>query len=228
MQRRIKSFVLRAGRMSPRQQAGFEQALTHYALPESIRPWDLTAVFGRSADTWVEIGFGMGQSLLATAIAHPEINHIGIEVHQAGLGSLAAACAEQQIPNLRIAPFDAVVAFRDCIVDNSLAGVHLFFPDPWPKKRHHKRRLLQTEFVALVAKKLQPGGYLHCATDWQAYAEHMLMVLSGNTDLVNRQPQCGFMPRPATRPMTKFEQRGLTLGNKVWDLIFEKRQIDPI
>ena len=223
MQRRVKSFVLRAGRISPRQQAGLAQALGEYALPQGSGLWDLPAVFAREADVCVEIGFGMGDSLLVTALAQPEINFIGIEVHQAGIGSLASACLERQVRNVRIAAFDAVEVFRDCIPDASLARVHIFFPDPWPKKRHHKRRLVQAPFVALLAEKIKAGGVLHCATDWHAYAEQMLEVLSAEPLLVNQQSHGGFVPRPLSRPLTKFEKRGLNLGHEVWDLIFIKR-----
>lgn len=164
MQRTIKSFVHRAGRMSPRQQLGLEQLMAHYTLPHETA-WDFAQIFAREADTIVEIGFGMGASLLTMALEHPEVNFIGIEVHRPGVGSLAADIHEYQLQNLRIASFDAVELFKQCIPDASLAGIQIFFPDPWPKKRHHKRRLIQPEFVRLLVQKLKSHGFVHCATD---------------------------------------------------------------
>ena len=221
MPRMIKSFVLRAGRMSPRQASGFNSALPHFALSKQSSPWDLSKIFGREGEVWLEIGFGMGDSFLKTAMAYPDINFIGIEVHRAGLGSVAAMLLEKQIHNVRIAPFDAVEVFNDCLADATLSAVHIFFPDPWPKKRHHKRRLVQTEFISRLVKKIKPGGCLHCATDWEEYALQMLEVLSLDTNLRNRSPDGGFVARPETRPLTKFERRGLDLGHRVWDLIFD-------
>jgi len=222
MQRTIKSFVLRTGRVSNRQQQGLDNWLTDYALPQNETIWSLAAEFGREADTIAEIGFGMGSSLLAMAKSQPECNFIGIEVHRAGIGSLVADLHDQQVNNVRIAPFDAVTVFKSYIADNSLAGVQIFFPDPWPKKKHHKRRLIQTDFIRLVMQKIKPGGFIHCATDWQEYAEHMQAVLSAEPNLSNQQADGEFAPRPDTRPLTKFEQRGHRLGHGVWDLIFIK------
>lgn len=219
-QRTIKSFVLRAGRVSSRQQQGLDHWLLDYTLPEPGKLWDLDAHFGRSAKTVVEIGFGMGASLLAMALQQPEFNFIGIEVHRAGIGSLAADVHDNNVNNIRIAPFDAVEVFKTCIADNSLAGVQIFFPDPWPKKRHHKRRLIQADFIRMLVQKIKVGGFIHCATDWQDYADHMLTVLSSEPMLKNQQEDGGFSPRPATRPETKFEQRGHRLGHGVWDLIY--------
>jgi tRNA (guanine-N7-)-methyltransferase len=220
--RTIKSFVMRAGRTSPRQQQGLETWLKNYALPLDKIDWSLKDAFGRSADTIVEIGFGMGASLLATAIQNPDKNYIGIEVHRAGLGSLAHELHSHQLTNVRLVPTDAVEIFKTQLKDDSLAGVQIFFPDPWPKKRHHKRRLIQSEFIQLVAQKIKPGGFLHCATDWQEYAEHMLAVLSAEPTLENQQKEGGYAPRPESRPVTKFEKRGVGLGHGVWDLIFYK------
>lgn len=222
MHRRIKSYVLRAGRMSPRQQQGLDLWLKDYALPVDGKTWDLQQLFGRQAPTVVEIGFGMGASLLTMAQNNPETNYIGIEVHQAGVGSLAADLHDHQINNVRLVAFDAVEVFRQQLADNSLAGVQIFFPDPWHKKRHHKRRLIQPEFIAHLSQKIQTGGFLHCATDWQDYAEHMLMVLSNASDLRNTQEQGAYTPRPESRPLTKFERRGERLGHGVWDLVFTK------
>jgi tRNA (guanine-N7-)-methyltransferase len=176
--------------------------------------------FGRLADTVVEIGFGMGASLVNMAQQQPEVNFLGIEVHLAGIGSIIADLHDLDLNNVRVAPFDAVEVFTRSIADNSLAGVQIFFPDPWHKLRHHKRRLIQTDFVRMVSNKLKPGGFIHCATDWENYAEHMFDVLSSEPTLVNQNVQGGFTPRPDSRPLTKFEQRGTKLGHGVWDLIF--------
>jgi tRNA (guanine-N7-)-methyltransferase len=223
MHRRIKSYVLRAGRVSNRQQQGLDFWLKDYELTMTGSHWDLGLIFGKDNGTIVEIGFGMGTSLLAMAQNNPELNYIGIEVHQAGVGSLAADLHDHQIANVRIVAHDAVEAFKTQIADNSLAGVQIFFPDPWHKKRHHKRRLIQPEFIQLLTRKLKPEGFIHCATDWQEYAEHMLEVLSAEPALHNSQPEGGYSPKPDSRPLTKFEQRGERLGHGVWDLIFIKK-----
>lgn len=222
-QRSIKSFVLRAGRISPRQQQALQDSLANYELPMNGQPWDLEAVFQRKADTIVEIGFGMGASLVAMAKQQPEINFLGIEVHRAGIGSLAADLRDQSIDNVRIAVHDAVDVFKNYLIDDSLAGVQIFFPDPWPKKKHHKRRLIQTELVKWLVCRLRVGGFIHCATDWQDYADHMLSVFSAEPALDNVHSEGGFSPRPESRPLTKFEQRGHRLGHGVWDLIYRKR-----
>jgi tRNA (guanine-N7-)-methyltransferase len=222
MHRRIKSFVLRAGRVSNRQQQGLDLWFKNYELPVNGVPWNLAEQFARTADTVVEIGFGMGASLLTMAKNCPELNYIGIEVHLAGLGSLAAELHEHQLSNVRIVAHDAVEVFQIQLLDDSLAGVQIFFPDPWHKKRHHKRRLIQSEFIQLLVKKIKPGGFVHCATDWQEYAEHMLAVLSADPSLHNTQVNGDYSPRPLSRPLTKFEQRGERLGHGVWDLIFIK------
>ena len=223
MKRAIKSYVLRAGRLSPRQERGLQVWLANYLLPSEEMVWDIPAIFGREADTIVEIGFGMGASLLVMARDNPDINFIGIEVHRAGIGSLAADLHDAGLTNVRIAPVDAVAVFQHQIKRDSLAGIQIFFPDPWPKARHHKRRLIQTEFIKQLVVALKPGGFIHCATDWENYAEHMLAVLSAEPALCNQsiQPD-GFSPRPARRPLTKFEHRGQLLGHGVWDLIFCK------
>ena len=223
MRRTIKSFVLRAGRVSNRQQQALDQFLRDYELLLAEDPWDLEAVFGRKAETIIEIGFGMGGSLLAMAKQQPELNFIGIEVHRAGIGSLVADLHEQGINNVRIVPCDAVEVFKHHLSENSLAGVQIFFPDPWHKKRHHKRRLIQTEFVNLLIKRIKIGGFIHCATDWQDYAEHMRAVLTANPTLVNTEANDDFSPRPETRPLTKFEERGKRLGHGVWDLIYIRK-----
>lgn len=222
MHRRIKSYVLRAGRVSNRQQQGLDLWIKDYELAMTGSQWNLAKEFGRNADTVVEIGFGMGTSLLAMAQNNPQLNYLGMEVHQAGVGSLAADLHDHQVTNVRIVAHDAVEAFRMQLADNSLAGVQIFFPDPWHKKRHHKRRLIQTEFIHLLTQKIKPGGFIHCATDWQEYAEHMLTVLTAEPALHNSQINGGYSPKPESRPLTKFEQRGERLGHGVWDLIFIK------
>ena len=223
MHRRIKSYVLRAGRVSPRQQQGLDLWLEQYQIPANSQPLNYTQEFGRTADTVVEIGFGMGASLLTMAQNNPHLNYIGIEVHKAGVGSLAADLHDHKITNVRIAACDAVEVFQKQLVDNSLGGVQIFFPDPWHKKRHHKRRLIQPEFIHLLMKKIRKDGFIHCATDWQEYAEHMREVLSAEPNLKNQQSDNSYSTRPASRPLTKFEQRGERLGHGVWDLIYIKQ-----
>lgn len=223
MHRKIKSYVLRAGRVSNRQQQGLDFWLKNYQLLLRDSLWDYAEIFQRNSDVIVEIGFGMGGSLLTMAKANPQLDYIGIEVHQAGVGSLVADLHEHQVANVRVVAHDAVEVFQTQLADDSLAGVQIFFPDPWHKKRHHKRRLIQTEFIQLLVKKIKPGGFLHCATDWQDYAEHILAVLSNETALTNQQHEGGYAPRPESRPLTKFEQRGERLGHGVWDLVFIKK-----
>lgn len=225
MQRRtIKSFVLRTGRVSNRQQHALDHWLMDYVMPAPVKPWSLPDVFGRVADTVVEIGFGMGASLLTMAQSRPDLNFLGMEVHLAGIGSLVADVHDAGVTNIRIAPFDAVEVFKHGIMDNSLSGIQIFFPDPWPKLKHHKRRLIQTEFIQLLVQKIKVGGFIHCATDWENYAEHMLAVLSAESNLRNQNEDGGFSSRPDTRPVTKFEKRGTRLGHGVWDLIFVREQ----
>lgn len=218
--RSIRSFVLRQGRMSEAQNRYLAEMMPQVGIPYRAGPLDLAAPFGRAAPTVVEIGFGMGVATAAIAAARPDENFIGIEVHAPGVGSLCKLIAEAGPANLRIVQHDAVEVLRDMVPDASLAGVHVYFPDPWPKKRHHKRRIIQPDFVALVAGKLATGGYVHCATDWEEYAHWMLEVLEAEPRLVNTA--VGFAPRPAWRPLTKFEQRGLRLGHGVWDLVFRR------
>ncbi|MDX9875023.1 MAG: tRNA (guanosine(46)-N7)-methyltransferase TrmB [Spongiibacteraceae bacterium] len=218
--RRIRSFVLRQGRMTPGQQRAFEQQWPQFGLEMAAGEPDWTAVFGRDAPRVLEIGFGMGQSLAAMAQAEPEKDFIGIEVHRPGVGKLLATMAEAGITNLRVYNDDAVEVLQRCIADQSLARVQIYFPDPWHKKKHHKRRLIQPGFVRLLCSKLAPDGLLHLATDWEDYAQQMLEVLSAEPLLRN---ECdGFAERPAFRPITKFEQRGERLGHGVWDLLFRR------
>ena len=219
-QRGIKSYVLRAGRMGSGQVRALAELAPRYVLPFSTVPFDAAQAFGRHAPLVVEIGFGMGQATAAIAAARRGDDFLGIEVHEPGVGALLQRIDEQQLANLRIVQHDAVEVLRDMIAPSTLAAVHVFFPDPWPKKRHWKRRLIQPPFVALLASRLATGGTLHCATDWQPYAEQMLEVLSAEPLLQNTAP--GYAPRPNYRPLTKFENRGLALGHGVWDLVFTK------
>ncbi|MCL6557061.1 MAG: tRNA (guanosine(46)-N7)-methyltransferase TrmB [Burkholderiales bacterium] len=219
--RPIRSFVLRAGRISRAQKRALETLLPVYGIPFRPEPLDLDQVFGRAAARILEIGFGMGETTATIAAEHPETDFIGVEVHPPGIGSLLKEIEARGLTNLRIIPHDAVEVLTHMIPPESLDGLHIFFPDPWPKKRHHKRRLIQAPFVALAADRLKPGGYIHVATDWQPYAEQILAVLSAEPRLENTAE--GYAPRPAWRPTTKFENRGLRLGHGVWDLVFRKR-----
>lgn len=214
----IRSFVLRQGRVSNAQQRFFDEGMPRWGIPYAAAPLDLAATFGRKAPTILEIGCGMGETTATIAAAHPDNNFIGIEVHAPGVGSLLKEIATRELGNLRVIRHDAVEVLRDMIPPASLAGIHIYFPDPWPKKRHHKRRLIQLPFVHELALRLAPGGYLHCATDWEEYAQQMLEVLSAESLLKNSAD--GFAPRPAWRPQTKFETRGLLLGHGVWDVVF--------
>ncbi|MDO9600157.1 MAG: tRNA (guanosine(46)-N7)-methyltransferase TrmB [Azoarcus sp.] len=219
--RSIRSFVLRQGRMSGAQQRYLDEMLPRIGLPYRVEPMDLDAVFGRHGPKIFEIGFGMGETTAKIAAARPDHDFLGIEVHGPGVGALCKLVAENGLSNIRIMQHDAVEVLRDMIPDGALAGVHVFFPDPWRKARHQKRRIIQPDFLALVASKLAPGGYLHCATDWEDYAHWMLEVLAAEPALENTAD--GFAPRPEYRPLTKFENRGLKLGHGVWDLVFRRR-----
>ena len=223
MNQPIKSFTLRAGRLSPRQTRGLETWLPDYILPMQQEPWCFVDAFVREAKTIVEIGFGMGQSLVQMAKERPDVNFVGIEVHRAGIGSLVADVHDLGLSNVRVAPYDAVEVFQHCIAPGTLAGIQVFFPDPWPKARHHKRRLIQTPFVEVLVKAIEKDGLLHCATDWEDYANHMLMVLEEETLLRNQAGKGGFSPRPDYRPLTKFEARGQRLGHGTWDLMFKRQ-----
>jgi tRNA (guanine-N7-)-methyltransferase len=223
--RHIRSFALRRGHVTNAQRRAYEQIFPRIAIPYAVAPLDYAAAFGRAAPTVLEIGFGMGETTAAIAQARPDVNFLCVEVFAAGIGALARRVDELRLANIRIVQHDAVEVVRDMLVPDSLAGVHVFFPDPWPKARHHKRRLIQPAFVALLASRLAPGGYLHCATDWQHYAEQMLDVLSHEPQLANLH--AGYAPAPrnplAERPTTKFHARGERLGHGVWDLVFVRR-----
>lgn len=218
--RPVRSFVLRQGRMSPAQTRAFEQLLPRFGVPFRPAPLDFAATFGRVAPTILEIGFGMGETTAAIAQAHPQHDFLGIEVHAPGVGALLKRIDEAGLRNVRVVRHDAVEVAAQMIPPASLAGIHVYFPDPWPKKRHHKRRLLQASFVTALAQRLAPGGYLHAATDWEEYALEILATFAAEPLLTNTAE--AFAPRPAWRPQTKFETRGLKLGHGVWDVVFRK------
>lgn len=219
--RRIRSFVLRTGRMTKGQQQAYEQFWSQAGLSLEDGLVDPVAVFGRSAPQVFEIGFGMGQSLVEMAAREQDKDFIGVEVHRPGVGRLLMAMGEQGLTNLRVYCDDAVEVLQNCIADGSLDRVQVYFPDPWHKKKHHKRRLIQPAFVAQLRQKLKPGGVLHLATDWENYAEHMLEVMNAAPGYRNQAGNKHYAPRPDWRPLTKFEQRGQRLGHGVWDLLFE-------
>jgi len=227
--RRIRSFVTRAGRVSPGQRRAIDTLGPRFIVPfvfdapdalQDFPDWD--RIFGRHAPRVLEIGFGMGASTAEIAAQRPDDDFLGVEVHEPGVGALLKLIGERALTNLRIVQHDAVEVLERMIAPASLDGVHIFFPDPWHKARHHKRRLIQPAFVALLVSRMKPGAYLHCATDWQNYAEQMLEVLSAEPALENTAAD--YVPRPAYRPLTKFEQRGLRLGHGVWDLVFRRRE----
>lgn len=218
---RIRSFVTRAGRLSTAQARAFEELGPQYLIEYRKEALDLEQAFGRKAPTILEIGFGMGDTTAHIARLMPEKNFIGVEVHTPGVGSLLKQIGEQGIENLRLIQHDVVEVLNHMILDGALAGVHVFFPDPWHKARHNKRRLIQPAFVKVLCNKLAPGGYIHLATDWEDYAVQMLDVLGKEPLLQNTAD--GYAPQPAYRPLTKFENRGLKLGHGVWDLVFTKK-----
>jgi tRNA (guanine-N7-)-methyltransferase len=218
--RPIRSFVLRQGRISNAQRRAHADLLPAYGVPFSPAVLDLDRVLGRAAPKILEIGFGMGETTAAIAQQHPERDFLGVEVHTPGVGSLLKRIAELHLKNVRVIQHDAVEVLRHMIAPAALDGVHIFFPDPWPKKRHHKRRLIQPPFVTLLASRMKPGACVHTCTDWEEYAQQMLQVLSADRALENTAS--GYADRPDTRPETKFERRGLELGHHVWDLVFRK------
>ena len=216
----LRSYVLRQGRFSPAQQRAYAELLPRFGIAYAPQAMDFPSTFGRRAPVIAEIGFGMGETTARIAGENPGNDYLAIEVHSPGVGSLLKQIAEAGLENVRIVQHDAVEVLREMVPAGSLAAIHVFFPDPWPKKRHHKRRLVQRPFAELAAARLAPGAVLHVATDWQEYADHVLEVLSATPGLRNT---CGgFAPRPATRPETKFERRGLKLGHGVWDIVFRR------
>ncbi len=219
--RSIRSFVLRQGRMSPGQTRAIEALYPQFGIEYAPLELDLDAVFGRKAPHILEIGCGMGETTAAIAAANPTQNYLGIEVHSPGVGNLLKLIGAGKLSNLRIIQHDAVEVVAHMIPDASLDGVHIFFPDPWHKKRHNKRRLIQAPFISALCAKLKAGAYIHVATDWQDYAEWALEVLRAEPMLENTVED--YAPRPEYRPLTKFEQRGLRLGHGVWDIIFRRK-----
>ncbi|MEO6928002.1 MAG: tRNA (guanosine(46)-N7)-methyltransferase TrmB [Casimicrobiaceae bacterium] len=218
--RPVRSFVRRAGRQSPSQKRALDEFAPRHCIDHCRAPLDFAAVFGRHASVVLEIGFGMGETTAQIAAAHPDIDYIAVDVHDPGIGSLLGRIEALGLCNLRIVRHDAVEVVADMIPPGSLAGVHVYFPDPWPKKRHHKRRLLKPAFVHEIALRVASGGYLHAATDWQEYADEILAVFAAEPLLANSA--AGFAPRPAWRPQTKFETRGLALGHAVSDILFTR------
>jgi len=221
--RTVRSFVRREGRLTPGQERALEELWPLYGIDEAEGLIDLEQLFGRKAPIVFEIGFGNGSSLAEMAAKQPDTNFIGVEVHRPGVGHLLKLIKEQGLTNCRVACTDAVELLKHRISDNSLDRLQLYFPDPWHKKRHHKRRIIQPAFVTLLTQKIKSGGHLHMATDWQHYAEQMLDDLSQNNDFTNCADSSGYIPRPDYRPLTKFEQRGQRLGHGVWDLLFERK-----
>jgi len=219
--RSIRSYVLRQGRTTAAQARAQRELGPRYGIPFAPEQLDLDRAFGRTAPKVLEIGFGMGETTAAIAAAHPATDYLGIEVHSPGVGSLLNRIEALGLTNVRIIQHDAVAVLELMIAPDALDGVHLFFPDPWPKKRHHKRRLVQAPFVRLLASRMKRGGYVHAATDWEDYAHQILAVLAAEPALENVAG--GFAPRPASRPQTKFERRGVGLGHRVWDAVFRKR-----
>lgn len=217
----IRSFVRRTGRVTTGQAKAFAELGATFILPYQAAPLDAPAAFGRTAPLILEIGFGMGEATAHIAQVRPDDNFLCCEVHEPGVGALLKRIGEQGIGNIRILQHDAVEVIEHMLPPGGLDGIHVFFPDPWHKKKHNKRRLIQAPFLDKLASRLAKGGYIHCATDWQPYAEQMLEVLSAEPQLVNSTD--GFAPRPHYRPTTKFEKRGLRLGHGVWDLVFHKR-----
>ena len=217
----IRSYVLRQGRVTGAQRRACETLLPRFGILYLPEPLDLDRIFGRAAPRILEIGSGMGETTARIAAQHPENDYLAIEVHTPGVGSLLNRIAELGLANVRVIQHDAVEVLRDMIAPAALDGAHVFFPDPWPKKRHHKRRLIQPPFAALLVSRIKAGAYVHVATDWQDYAQQIMAVLSANPLLVNTAD--GFALRPAWRPQTKFESRGLRLGHRVWDVLFQRR-----
>jgi tRNA (guanine-N7-)-methyltransferase len=217
----IRSYVLRQGRFSAAQQRAYQELLPRFGVPYRAAPLEWREVFGREAPVVAEIGFGMGETTARIAAANPGTDYLAIEVHSPGVGALLKKIGEEAIANIRVVQHDAVEVMRDMVPAGSLAAIHVFFPDPWPKKRHHKRRLLQRDFVELAVTRLAPGGVLHVATDWREYADEVLALLEATPGLANTAR--GFAPRPDSRPETKFEQRGRRLGHGVFDIVFRRK-----
>jgi len=226
MQRRIRSFVRRQGRITRAQEWALTELWSRYGL-DAAQVLEPVEVFGRRAPVILEIGFGNGESLAAMAAVASEKDFVGVEVHRPGVGHLLLTLQERGLDNVRVVCADAVEFLEQAVADDGLDGVQIFFPDPWHKTRHHKRRLINPAFVALIARKLAPGGLLHCATDWENYAQHMLEMLEADRRLRNLAGQGRYSERPDHRPLTKFEARGARLGHGVWDLLFVREDVAP-
>lgn len=220
--RPIRSFVRREGRMTLAQRQALERYWPEFGLSLTKGLFNFTEIFGRPSEVILEIGFGMGQSLVAMAMEHPELDYLGVEVHRPGIGALLHQIVENQLTNIRVVQQDVAELLDRHIADESLSGVQIYFPDPWPKSRHHKRRLIQPEFIEKIWRKLKFGGKIHLATDWQNYAEQMMTVMSEAVGFNNMAGHGNFIVNNQLRPLTKFEQRGLRLGHEVWDLLFIK------
>lgn len=219
---RIRSFVRRQGRLTPAQQLALEKHLPKFGLQASKGVFDLAKEFNRDAPVHLEIGFGNGQSVANMAAAHPENNYLGVEVHRPGVGNLLQLVYKQQLSNVRVMSDDVVDVLQNNIADNSFAAVYIYFPDPWHKRCHNKRRIVNLVFVEMLAAKMQPGGLLHMATDWEDYAKHMMRVMNDMPQFKNKAGAGQYSERPEWRTLTKFEQRGYRLGHDVWDLMFTK------
>jgi tRNA (guanine-N7-)-methyltransferase len=221
--RKIRSFVRREGRFTPAQRDAFERLWPTFGLDPNQGPWNLTELFGREAPVILELGFGDGRVLKMQAARDPGIDFLGVEVHRPGVGRLMRELDQDDILNVRLACADGAEILAHNIAEQSLSGILIFFPDPWHKKRHHKRRLIQPDFIHMAASRLKRGGILHMATDWEEYAEQMLAVLNAEPMLVNTIADGGFAVRPEQRPVTKYEERGQRLGHGVWDLVFKRK-----
>lgn len=220
--RRVRSFVLRAGRLTEGQKRALEELWPHFGIEESDDTLDFTVLFGNDDPVIMEIGFGNGDATWQMAKAHSDQNYLGVEVHRPGVGHLLLKLEQEVINNVRIACADAVELLQRRVPVASLSGVRIYFPDPWPKKRHHKRRIIQRRFIELVARKMKAGGILHMATDWEPYAEHMLEVMHESPEFENLSADGGACPQPEWRPSTKYEKRGERLGHAVNDLVFRR------
>ncbi len=218
--RTVRSFVKRTGRLSESQKKALDDAWQGWVLEIGDEPYDFSDVFGRDSFATLEIGFGMGHALLQLAEENPSQNFVGVEVHLAGIANVLKGIEEKSLSNIRLFQVDAIDVLKQCVVDDTFDKVLLLFPDPWHKTRHHKRRLVQPEFLSLVSQKLKPSGIFHVATDWQDYAQHVLEVMADCNEFTAVVPKEGYNVRPEDRPMTKYEQRGLRLGHKIWDLTF--------
>lgn len=223
LRRAVRSFVLRQGRMTDGQRKALDNLWPRYGL-EAAQPFEAATAFGREAPLILEIGFGNGESLLEQASQHPEWNFVGVEVHAPGIGHLLGELDKRGLTNVRVYRADAIQILEERIPDAGLDGIHLYFPDPWPKKRHHKRRIVNDDFVALIARKLRPGGFFHAATDWDDYALWMLEHLNRCLELANTAADGRFVEKAGRRPLTRFERRGTRLGHGVWDLLYKRSE----